>query len=63
MKTAHCDECRHSLWSYRKDGTPMLRCKLRKKPRFFLPRFADDDYGWKRKCGDYKEEASYERTH
>jgi hypothetical protein len=36
-----------------------LVCSVGHRPRFYLPRgrypFYDNDWGWKRRCGDFKE--------
>ena len=60
VKAKHCDACQHGIveeailiggrWK-----TCVLTCSLGHKPRFFKPKNAGDyEYGWKRRCEDYK---------
>ena len=51
-KTRHCDECAH----FTRYQTPGTVCKLKHKPRFYQPtRIMDNNWGWKRRCEDFKE--------
>lgn len=58
MTTKHCDECSRFRYQYSLDRVfGGARCSLGHKVRFFKPKsnnYMDDDYGWKRKCGDFK---------
>lgn len=60
MKAKHCDTCQNKVveeailtggqWK-----TCVLACAIGHKPRFFTPRYIHDyEWGWKRKCTDYK---------
>ena len=53
-KTRHCDECkRYTLHRIDDTRTP---CSLGHRPRFYQPtRIVDNNWGWKRRCEDYKE--------
>ena len=64
MKAKHCDTCHNKVveeailtggqWK-----TRVLTCALGHKPRFFKPRYIHDyEWGWKRKCEDYKQEGN-----
>ena len=61
MKTVHCEDCKYFVFPRLGflldcDDTP-ARCKKGKKVRFYNPKtnnYMDDDYGWKKKCGDFK---------
>jgi hypothetical protein len=56
MKTSHCDECAYLDSQRRYDEVP---CDKGHKPKFYKPRGAlDTDYGWKRKCADFRDKAS-----
>lgn len=47
--TRHCDEC--TRWY-----AEMRECAKGHKPRFYQPtRIMDNNWGWKRKCEDFKE--------
>ena len=59
-RAKHCDTCHNKVveeailtggqWK-----TRVLTCALGHKPRFFKPRYINDyEWGWKRKCEDYK---------
>lgn len=54
MKAKHCDECKYFKKTI---VSPLTPCKLRHKPRWYSPKGAGDtDYGYKRKCDDYKKD-------
>ena len=57
MKAKHCDECKHFA-PYRPIGsTEKVVCWRGHRPRFYTPKGAGDtDYGYKRKCDDYKKD-------
>lgn len=53
-KARHCEECKHfdSTWAA---TAANVVCKLKHKPRFYQPtRIMDNNWGWKRKCEDFK---------
>lgn len=56
MKTQYCDACAHARYAYDPDGFGGdLWCSKKHKPRFYMPKgYMDTDYGYKRKCGDFK---------
>lgn len=50
-KTRHCEDCRFRKWS----GSSALICLKGHRPKFFMPKSPmDTDWGWKKKCGDYR---------
>lgn len=52
IKTKQCDECIFSQYN----SFGILSCKKEHKPKFYLPKNElDTNWGWKRKCEDYKE--------
>ena len=54
-KASHCDECRFFNPWRAAIPAPSNLCQNGHRPRFYLPRNPlDQDYGWKRKCPDYK---------
>ena len=59
MKTVHCEECSHFTFPKYFGSTLMIKaeCNQKHKVRFYNPKannYMDDDYGWKKKCGDFK---------
>jgi len=52
MKTQHCDECKH----FNDEDVPGARvCEKNHKPRWYSPKGTlDQNYGWKRKCDDFR---------
>lgn len=51
-KTRHCDECKHLYYWV---GADEYQCLKLHKPRFYKPaREGDLNWGWKRKCEDFK---------
>ena len=60
MKAKHCDTCQHktveeAILTGGQWKTCVLTCAIGHKPRFFKPRYIHDyEWGWKRKCEDYK---------
>ncbi len=60
MKAKHCDECANE-GPYFPDNEYKFNCLLGHKPRFYQPRSPyphdGNDWGWKRKCEDFKEKA------
>lgn len=51
MKARHCDECH---WFARESYEHV--CRKQHYPRFYKPKHPRDmDWGWKRKCEDFKE--------
>lgn len=54
MITRHCDECAH----HRAVIGNELACELDHKPRWYSPKGPLDlNYGWKRRCADFKEQS------
>jgi len=52
IKTRHCDECAN----HRPVLGNELACVLDHKPRWFAPKSVlDQNYGWKRRCEDFRE--------
>lgn len=52
--TRHCDECEH--WDETLAAYLLPPCGIGHKPRFYKPDKSDsNNWGWKRKCEDYKE--------
>lgn len=52
QKAKQCDECAHHF-SKGEGNSPL--CDKRRKPRFFMPKHGGDyEYGYKRKCEDFK---------
>ena len=64
MKAEHCDTCHNkvveeTILTNKQWKTYILTCALGHKPRFFKPRYIlDYEWGWKRKCSDYKQEGN-----
>lgn len=60
MNAKHCDTCQHktveeAILTGGQWKTCVLTCAIGHKPRFFKPRYIHDyEWGWKRKCEDYK---------
>ena len=55
MKTRNCEDCDHHNLE-----THDLVCEAGHKPRFYKPKSPTDfDWGWKRKCEDFKEIDQY----
>ena len=57
-QTRYCDCCSYANITY----TTELCCTKGHKPRFYKPKsegYMNHDWGWKRKCEDYKEKSSY----
>ena len=54
-KTRHCEECWHMDRRIEALDANAV-CKLKHKPRFYQPaRIMDNNWGWKRRCEDFKE--------
>ena len=52
MKTQSCDECQFHSYVGHHDFV----CLKNHRPRFIMPSSPiDDDYGFKRKCGDFSQ--------
>jgi len=55
MKAKHCDECKH----FNDEDVPGARvCEKNHKPRWYAQKNDnphDTDYGYKRKCDDFKQ--------
>ena len=52
MVTRHCDECANHMSVLGNE----LACALDHKPRWYSPKGPMDfNYGWKRRCADFKE--------
>lgn len=61
MKAKHCDECQHMKVEEARQVVPdlwvtdVIRCAKGHSPRFYMPRnYSDTDYGWKRRCDDFR---------
>jgi len=53
MKARHCDECRY--WQNPK-SVKHSGCDKGHRPRFYVPKRPNDlDWGWKRRCEDFRE--------
>lgn len=54
MKAKNCDDCEHYTWSFVSEA----KCKLGHKLRFYKPKTLSDahsgNFGYKRKCEDFK---------
>ena len=52
-RAAHCNECKHY------NGDRDRPCNLDHRPRFYLPQTMravhTGDFGWKRRCADFKD--------
>lgn len=62
MKAKQCDECEHMKVDEARMVLPnvwvadVIQCAKNHKPRFYMPKsYLDFDYGWKRRCEDFKE--------
>ena len=60
-KTRHCDECLHRQEINFRRTNP---CELGHKPRFYQPTHeGDKNWGWKRRCEDFKESTHEPDSH
>lgn len=53
-KAHYCDECIYHHFPKGDLSRNYLECKKGHKPRFYNPRTMDGDFGWKRRCDDFK---------
>ena len=55
MKAANCADCKHFAFK----ASLLNLCKRGHKPRFYIPQTMAQanigDFGWKRRCEDFKE--------
>jgi hypothetical protein len=57
MKTHFCDTCKWFNYPDHEKGDFKAECRKGMKLRFYYPKtnnYMDSDYGWKRKCEDFK---------
>ena len=61
-KTRYCDEC--SNYDERKSRVSENPCGIGHKPRFYRQRVGwSPDWGWKRRCEDFKEKRDDHPAH